>query len=153
MELDGLIQYIKMSRNKSVIVDQCIPEEYPGYVRTITIMQNSIVRVEFEVYGCDEGGITYFVQYFDYECLVKNLEEYLAKKIEDWDNINQSGFYPKEITVNNIDTIHKKIKTDLINKRISLPFGGIKIWMPDGYWKRLTDKPNKIQDGNHGGAS
>lgn len=146
MELNSLIQHMKLSRNKSVIVDRCIPKEYPGYVRTITIMQNSIVRVEFEVYGYDEGGIIYFIQYLDYECLVKNLEEYLTKKIDDWDNINQTGFYPEEMTVNDIDTIHKKIKTDLINKRISLPLGGIKIWMPDGYWKRLIDKPNKTED-------
>lgn len=78
--------------------------------------------------------------------LGKKFRRIFDKKIDDWDNINQTGFYPEEMAVNDIDTIHKKIKTDLINKRISLPLGGIKIWMPDGYWKTLIDKPNKTED-------
>ncbi len=60
MELSGLIQHMEMSRSKTITVDCSLSMEYSGYVRTITIKPNNIVKIEFEVYGYDEGGITYF---------------------------------------------------------------------------------------------
>ncbi|MCI9478038.1 MAG: hypothetical protein HFI21_03425 [Lachnospiraceae bacterium] len=110
MELNSLIQHMKLSRNKSVIVDRCIPKEYPGYVRTITIMQNSIARVEFEVYGYDEGGITYFIQYLDYECLVKNLEEYLTKKLMIGIILIKQGFIQRKWLLTTLIQYIKKLK-------------------------------------------
>lgn len=56
MELSGLIQHMEMSRSKTITVDCSLSMEYSGYVRTITIKPNNIVKIEFEVYGYDEGG-------------------------------------------------------------------------------------------------
>lgn len=79
MELTGLIRHMKTSRTKTITVDCSLSMEYSGYVRTITIMPDNIVKVEFEVYGYDEGGITYYVQYKNFDTLIKNLENYLGR--------------------------------------------------------------------------
>lgn len=79
MELIGLIQHMEVSRSKTIIIDRSLLNQYTGYVRTITIKSGDIVKVEFEVYGYDEGGITYFIQYENIDILVKSLEDYLEK--------------------------------------------------------------------------
>ena len=94
MELAGLIRYMEMSRAKTITVDCSLSTEYSGYVWTITIQPDNIVRVEFEVYGYDEGGITYYIQYRNFDGLIKNLEKYLGKNLIDWENVNQTGNYP-----------------------------------------------------------
>ena len=142
MEVGDLLRYIEMSRSRSVIVDRSIPQEYPGYVRTVTVMPDGVIRVEFETYGCDEGGITYFIKYADYEALVKSLEEYFMKKIDHWENISRTGFYPDQIEVSDMGLVHRKIQADLVNGKIQYKQNGIKTWLPDGYWKRLLQ--NKI---------
>lgn len=138
MELNGLIQHMRMNESKTITIDCDMSKEYPGYVRTITIKNDNTIRVEFEVYGYDEGGITFFIQYKNFELLIYSLEKYLEKEIEEWDNINQSGHYPEAIDCD-IRQTNKIIKLDLVNDNIKLPVSGDKIWIPDGFWKKLHD--------------
>lgn len=138
MQIDEILRYLEVSRSKTVTIacDNC--EKYLGYVRTITIKRENIVTIEFEVYGYDEGGITYFIQYNNFELLICSLEKYLGKKLEDWENINQTGYYPEPINCDKEKTT-KIIKQDLINDKIKLPDLGNKIWITGGYWKDLHD--------------
>lgn len=141
MELAGLIRYMEMSRAKTITVDCSLSTEYSGYVWTITIQPDNIVRVEFEVYGYDEGGITYYIQYRNFDGLIKNLEKYLGKNLIDWENVNQTGNYPERPGNWEKENADEKIKIDLVSNNIKLPLNGIRTWMPEGYWKNLHDNP------------
>lgn len=140
MNKNDIMQHLIVGRSKAIIIEQKRSKEYPGYVRTITIMRENIVRIEFEEYGWDEGGITYYVQFDTIEKLIESLEEYLGKTIENWDNINKTGTYPEE---NNDDESvnktlsDKKIIEDMLSDKIKLPKNGNHTWMPNGYWKEL----------------
>lgn len=136
MDIKGLCAHLKMNGSKTVTIacDNC--EKYPGYVRTITIKQDNMVRIEFEVYGYDEGGITYFIQYSDFKGLIDSLEKYLNKTIEEWNIVNQTGYYPEPV-VCDLSQTNQSIKKDFVNNLIELPQFGIGLWMPDGYWKDL----------------
>lgn len=140
MDLTSLLQQMAMNRSKTVTIDCSAPKEYPGYVRTITIAQDNIARVEFEVHGYDEGGITYFIEYENVETLVKMMEQYLGKGIADWENINQTGSYPDKVDVDDLEAVHQRIENDMVNDQIKIPLGGMKTWKPGGYWKKLYDK-------------
>lgn len=140
MELTGLIQYMEMSRSKTVTVECNLSMEYSGYVRTITVKPDNIVKVEFEVYGYDEGGITFFIQYENIDILIRSLEKYLDKKLDEWENINQTGYYPEWPSGWKKQNADQKIREDLVSNNIKLPLYGIRTWMPEGYWKKLYDK-------------
>lgn len=140
MELTGLIRHMEMSRTKSIIIDCSLSAKYSGYVRTITIKHNNIVKIEFEVYGYDEGGITYFIQYKNIDILIKSLEKYLGKDLVDWENVSQTGYYPEQPNNWEKGGADEKIKVDLISNNIDLPLNGMRTWMPEGYWKNLCDK-------------
>ncbi len=140
MGLTGLIRHMEMSRTRSIIVDRSLSAEYPGYVRTITIQHNNIVKIEFEVYGYDEGGITYFIQYKNIDILIKSLEKYLSKDLVDWENVDQTGYYPEKPNDQKKEGADEKIEADLISNSINLPLNGMRTWMPGGYWKDLCDK-------------
>lgn len=142
MELTGLIRHMEMSRTKTVTIDCSLSTEYLGYVRTITIKPNNIAKIEFEVYGYDEGGITYFIQYKNLDILIKSLEKYLGKNLTDWENVNQTGNYPERPSNWEKGAGDEKIRTDLISNNIKLPLNGMRTWMPEGYWKNLYNKFN-----------
>ena len=76
MNKNDIMQHLIVGRSKTIIIEQKRSKEYPGYVRTITIMRENIVCIEFEGYGCEEGGITYYVQFDIIETLSERLEEY-----------------------------------------------------------------------------
>lgn len=138
MQKDEIMRYLEVGSSRTITIacDSC--EKYPGYVRTITIQKDYIVKIEFEVYGYDEGGITYFIQYNCFELLIYSLEKYLGKKLDEWENINKTGYYPEPINCNKQQT-NEIINQDLIDDKIELPELANNIWMPDGYWKQLHD--------------
>ena len=142
MESTDLIRHMEMSRTRSIIVDRSLSAEYPGYVSTITIKHDNIVKIEFEVYGYDEGGITYFIQYKNIDILIKSLEKYLGKNLVDWENVSQTGHYPERPDNWKKENADEKIKVDLISGNIDLPLNGMRTWMPGGYWKSLCDRSN-----------
>lgn len=143
MQLTNLIQYMKLSKSKMVVVDCELCKDYLGYVRTITIMEETLVKIEFDVYNYDEAGLTYFIKYENFELLIKSLEEYLEKKLDEWEIINVTGYYPERPLINyDINKTHKIIKHDLIYNKIKLPnYGHIQI--KEGYWKDIYDKKIK----------
>lgn len=140
MELSDIKQYLKVGATRTVTVYCELCREYIGYVKTITIINEQCVRIEYDVYGCDEAGITYFIQYDSFEALMKSLQEYLGQSSNEWNIINQTGYYPKEPQIEyDINETHKLIKQDFVNDKINLPKYG-KITINKGYWKILHDK-------------
>lgn len=142
MKLNDIKQYLIVGLSKTVTVYCELCKEYIGYVKTITIMNEKIVRVEYDVYGYDEAGITYYIEYNSFEILINSLQEYIGEDLNKWNIINQSGYYPDEPQVKyDINKTHNLIIKDLKNDKIILPSNG-KITMKEDYWKELHD--NKI---------
>lgn len=42
-------------------------------------MSEQLVEIEYDVYGYDEAGITYYIEYDDFETLIKRLQEYIRE--------------------------------------------------------------------------
>lgn len=129
MELSDIKRYLKVGATRTVTVYCELCREYIGYVKTITIMDEQRVRIEYDVYGYDEAGITYFVQYDSFGTLVKSLQEYLGQSPNEWNIVNQTGYYPKKPQIEyDINETHKLIEQDFVNDKISLPnYGKITI--------------------------
>lgn len=140
MELSDIKRYLKVGASKTVTIYCELCREYTGYVKTITIMTEQLVRIEYDVYGYDEAGITYYIRYNDFELLIKSLQEYLGQSLDEWNIINQTGYYPNEPQIEyDINETHKLIKQDFVNDKINLPKYG-EITINEGYWKRLHDR-------------
>lgn len=139
MELSDIRQYLIVGTSRTVTVYCELCREYIGYVKTITIMNEKLVRIEYEVYGNDEAGITYHIEYDNFETLIKSLQEYLGKSSNEWNIINQTGYYPDEPQIEyDINETHKLIEQDFVNDKIILPKYG-KATINEGYWKELHD--------------
>jgi hypothetical protein len=139
MDKHEIISYIEIGRAKSVCVDRRLLEQYPGFVRDITIMKEMVLKIEFNVFEYDEGGLTIKVYYNDFDKLLSAVEQYTGIPIEHWENISKSGWYPElerevDFTLSGI-----KLKHNLIDKTLALPTGGAKYEIPEGYWKDIAD--------------
>ncbi len=66
----------------------------------------------------------------------------MGKDLADWENVNQTGYYPEPQNSWEKESEDEKLKADLISNNIQLPLNGIRTWMPEGYWKNLYDKFN-----------
>jgi len=139
MDKQEILRYLETSRAKSICVDRQLLKQYSGYVRDITIMKETVLRIEFNEYDYDEGGLGIKVYYNTFDELLYALEEYTGKCITDMDNISKSGWYPELEQEVNFDESGLRFKQDLIDKKIELPKGGIKYEIPIGYWKDLAD--------------
>lgn len=97
MTKDEILNYLKVSRYKSVVVDQSLCVDYPGWVRTILIRPGFLVEIDYNPYNLDEGiNPGYEAEYSSLDVLVSSLEEFLGLKIEDWENYSKTGGYPNE---------------------------------------------------------
>lgn len=140
MDVKQLRNLLKLGSTRTVVIycDLCI--DYIGYVKTITIMNEKTVRLEYNTYGYDEGGLTYFVEYEDFGTLLKSMQEYLESDINKWKNISLTSDYPQELERNfDINITHRLIIHDLLNNKLKLPKYG-NITMKEGYWKHLYNK-------------
>jgi len=136
---EKIINYLTVGNTKSICIDKCLTDEYPGYVRETTIMSGNIVRVEFNNYGYDEGGLTIKVYYKDLDELLTAIQEFIGAKIEDWENYNVTGGYPTLEQEVDFESSGKKLKEDLVKKTIKIPLNGCKNEIPEGYWKDIAD--------------
>ena len=137
MDVNEIIQYVELSSAKSVIIDRNLMKNYLGYVRESVIMNGFVVRLEFNVYNHEYGGLKFYFKYTDYKALILSLEDYLGKKIENWENISKSGFYPFLKDYPDIEISSKALKHDFLNDKLVLPKNYLEKSLPEGYWKDL----------------
>jgi len=137
MDINEIAQYVELGSARSVTIDRSLAKNYPGYVREIIIMRGFLVRIEFNVYDHDCGGLSFYFKYSDYETLVLSLEHYLDKKIENWTNISKTGFYPSIEDEYNIEISGKVLINDFLNDNVILPREYLEKYLPVGYWEEL----------------
>ena len=140
MNGDQLKQILKVGRSRVAVIYCDLCDDYIGYVKTVTVMNEKLVRIEYDVYGCDEAGLTYFAEYENIETLIKSIQEYIGKDISDWENISLTNDYPQELEGDyDINAAHALIAQDMADDKIELPKYG-KVSIKEGYWKNLHDK-------------
>ncbi|MCP4179262.1 MAG: hypothetical protein GY756_15995, partial [bacterium] len=136
---DEIVRYLKAGRTKSVCVDRCLCNTYPGYVRDITIRDQNMINVEFNIYGYNEGGLLIEITYDRFDILLSSVGKYIDKSIDKWKNINKTGWYPtieQEIDFNDSGI---KLELDLAEKKLSLPKGGNQYTIPSDYWRDIAE--------------
>lgn len=139
MDIEEIVNYIKMGKAKSICIDRIILNEYSGFVRDLIIMDKMIVKVEFNVYGYDVGGFSIKIYYSDFDLLINSIEDYTGKKVAEWMNVTKNNWYPDLKQKNDFDQSGLKFKRDLAEKKLNLPKGGISYVIPEGYWKDLYE--------------
>ncbi|MCT4597247.1 MAG: hypothetical protein N4A50_05140 [Vallitalea sp.] len=139
MTKNEIINYIKVGRAKSVCVDIRLVDNYPGYVREIVIMEESILKIEFNIYDFDEGGLVIEIIYDDFDKMICKIEEYIGLYIEDWKNVNKTGWYPELKEKVDFKQSGLILKQDLVTKNLLLPLGGVQYEIRCGYWRDLAD--------------
>jgi len=124
--IEEIKNYLTISRDKSIVIDNSISDCYMGFVRKITVFKDLSVSIEFNDYGYDEGGIEFEGNFKSLEELCSAMEEYLGSAVDDWINFSATGEYPKE--PENIGLIRKesrdKLDADIKAASVSLPVEG-----------------------------
>ena len=139
MDKEEIMQYINLGKDKSICIYRGLSPIYPGFVREIIVMREMALKVEYNSYGYDEGGLAIKFFYNDYDKLFAAIAEYIGKPIELCENISKSGWYPELIQEVDYNESSKKLISDLINNTLSLPSGWETYEIPEGYWKDLVD--------------
>jgi len=96
MNIQEIASYLSVSSASSVVVDCTVIESLGGMVRTTTIFPEVKVRMEFESWGHEEGGIYFTAEYDILPSLVAALETYFGSPIRNWKNISRTGYYPNQ---------------------------------------------------------
>jgi hypothetical protein len=134
-----ILYYINVSYSITICVDCSLSEEYPGWVRSITIKSETQLIVEFDIYGYEEGGLYINIKYHDLETLIGELENFLFIKLDNWKYFTRSGEYPQQKNQFDLNQSGKKLKQDLVNKKLRLPKGGIEYSIQSIYWKNIIE--------------
>lgn len=148
MEKEEIFRYIAVGRPRAISVDRRELKQYPGIIRTLVILENAEIQLNFLDQGnleLDEGEITFYLCYEDYEKLFKAVEEYLGMKMEEWTNYNRTGWYPD---TSGIDTKESwdNLACDFANRKLEFPKGYQKFRIASLYWKALYSGVIKPED-------
>ncbi len=140
MTKEEIEAYLNVGKGKEVVVEISVIESLGGMVRTVTIREHCQVRIEFESWGYDEGGIYYIADYSELDSLVIALEQYFGKDISKWKNHTKTGDYPDKIDVENISSVQigKAFRSD----SALLPKFGEYTLQGCSYWKSIIENKN-----------
>lgn len=97
MNKTEILNYIAVGRYYSVTVDRILLKDFGNIIREICFQRDNQVRVSYLPYGMDEGGYDIYLTYDSIDLAICSIEDFLNKKLENWENFNKSGSYPEEI--------------------------------------------------------
>ena len=149
MDKKEIYKYIKLGNKRAIEVDRRILEKYNGIYRRIIIMMNNRIKIEFADEDCvnnDEGEMTIYFDYSDYDELFAALEEYIGIKMSKWHNYNNDEFDFIKNTCD-LEKSWNDLKYDFVNRKLDFPKHYEKMTIADIYWKGLYDKEINLSDG------
>jgi len=138
MNKNEILQYLHFGRYKKVIIDRRIIPEYHSHVREVVIVDENIIAIEFNSYGYDEGGLTFYIEFRDIDELIVNMQVYLSCDIDSWENINRTGYYPEPIQDCDVSTTDRLV-ADFIQDSIELPKNSVGIKIHECYWRNMLE--------------
>ena len=123
LDIEKIGNYLDNSSNKSVQVDISI-SAYPGFVREVKLTPSG-VYVSYFPWGLNEAGVKFLGKYVSLDSLVKCLEDFIGKPVNQWFNYKKYDGYPEEIpiTEEKIKESYCLLEKDIKDKSIKLPDG------------------------------
>lgn len=147
VEKEEIFRYIVTGSCKSISVNRCLLNAYPGIMRDIVIQKNNELQINFldkDDIEMGEGEITFYFCYKSYEELFKAIEDYIRIKMINWENYTKTNRYPDTDNLN-LEESWRKFKNDFVNKKIAFPKGYKEFRIASLYWQALYSgevKPN-----------
>jgi len=117
-------------------------------MRDIIIRDNTELQIDFfdkNTLKKDEGEVTIYLYYENYDRLFKAVEEYVGICIDEWTNYSSNGWYPL-MGETDLTQSWRKFKIDFAGKAIPLPSGFEKLIIPAIYWEGLYNGEIKVDD-------
>lgn len=129
--------YLSVGSVKRVCVDRSVSPEFLPFVRSVSIADGSMIIVEYEDYGCEEGGVCIEFIYESIESAITAAEAYLKVGVGGLANFTKSGIYPEKPC--DRDSSSDSFEESLRSGCLDLPTGWIERRMPVGYWRDMVD--------------
>lgn len=148
MEKDEIFRYIQVGASKSISVERRLLNLYPGVIRDIIIRADAELQIDFlDKYAIEmeEGEVTFYFYYEDYDKLFEAVENFTGVKMNNWNNYTKIGWYP-EVNEINLDKSWENIMNDFVNKTIYFPKGYKKYRIASLYWQALDSGDIKVND-------
>lgn len=136
---EEIFRYINVGKINSISVDRRLMEKYPGIIRNVIIRQDAEVQIDFHdkyTLEIDEGEVTFYFQYENYDILFDALEKFLGLKIDEWQNYNKTDLYP-ETDTEDLKESWDKLATDFVNRTLPFPSNFISFRIASMYWEGL----------------
>ena len=146
MENEEIYRYIRVGKSRSICVDRCLMEQYPGIVRNIIIKDNAKLQIDFldkHNLEIDEGEFSLYFYYDNYETLFSAISEYIKTDMKEWNNYTRTAWYPP-LDGYDLNQSWSLLKSDFINKTLYLPAYYKDFVIPGLYWKGLASGKLKI---------
>jgi hypothetical protein len=84
MDYANLQAQLELAAHGRLLVCVESVDDFPGYVRSVYLFHDGRVRVEYEVYGLDEGGAYYEGQFATFEEAAAAVEFFIATPSPEW---------------------------------------------------------------------
>lgn len=84
--------YLSVGSVKRVCVDRSVSPEFSPFVRSVSIADGSMIIVEYEDYGCEEGGVCIEFIYESIESAITAAEAYLKVGVGGLANFTKSVY-------------------------------------------------------------
>jgi hypothetical protein len=120
MNIDEIKNYTSYGR---VCIDISVMPQYSGFVRKIIFYTRNRVCIEFVGHSISdsESGYEFCYTFSSLEEAVRSIEDYLNKPIESWINYTKTGNFPLIEFPIDLEEGGKKLREDIINKKIAIP--------------------------------
>lgn len=139
MDLDDIQRVLDLSRERCLRVRLGAAPGIPGYVQSVFICSGNVVRIEYEVYGMDEGGAYYEATYPSLEAAVGALEAFTATSRAEWP---RNLLRPDTMTrpsSSEIQAGHAALQRAIRAGAVPLPTGA-KFVLRSSYWGQFEAK-------------
>ncbi|NTX41721.1 hypothetical protein HUA78_45615 [Myxococcus sp. CA033] len=132
MEIEEIRRRMLTSKGKVCVVDVSESSSFPGYIRTIGIRAESVVDIDYEQWGYDEGGAYFTAKYPSLDDAVSAVEQFLGTKYGDWPSLPA---YP-ECAAGQAAEGHAHLTMAIATGTVPLPAGAA--WrLGAGYWSKF----------------
>lgn len=138
MTRDEVIRRLRVSLHHAIWVAADAAEEFPGYVRSIYLQPDSLIRVEYEVHGFDEGGAYFVATYPSVDDAITALTVFLGRGLDDWSDLHETGEYVENVDKTRLNVGHKALAAAIRNGTIALPGGAEYTLQGCSYYKQFA---------------
>jgi hypothetical protein len=118
MTSEELARVLSFGSTHSCCVDVREVAGAPGYVRMVTLCEGNRVNIEFDVWGLDEGGLYFWGQFGTFDQMLRTIEDYLQRSIQEW---QPEPEYPPRAPETGTAESHRRFRALLTNGGPPLP--------------------------------